>query len=133
MANWKEVKERWLPIVEKMEEHNAEDYAIPEIYRAAEKEIDPGCRARERRHMIERDRLRGRVWRLIRIGNEEREKRYRAERVNAALLEALEDTLVAIDMLCSHAGAAEVSVGVALSIVGAKEKATEAIRKHKGD
>ena len=40
MANWKTVKERWLPIVEKMEEHGMEDYAIPEIYRAAEREIN---------------------------------------------------------------------------------------------
>ena len=40
MANWKEVTERWLPIVEKMEEHSMDDYAIPEIYRAAEREID---------------------------------------------------------------------------------------------
>ena len=39
MANWKEVTERWLPIVEKMEEHSMDDYAIPEIYRAAEKRI----------------------------------------------------------------------------------------------
>jgi len=39
MANWKEVTERWLPIVEKMEEHHMDDYAIPEIYRAAEKAI----------------------------------------------------------------------------------------------
>jgi len=39
MANWKEVTERWLPIVEKMEEHSMDDYAIPEIYRAAEKYI----------------------------------------------------------------------------------------------
>ena len=39
MANWKEVTERWLPIVEKMEEHHMDDYAIPEIYRAAEKRI----------------------------------------------------------------------------------------------
>ena len=39
MANWKEVTERWLPIVEKMEEHSMDDYAIPEIYRAAEDEI----------------------------------------------------------------------------------------------
>ena len=35
MTNWKTVKERWLPIVEKMEEHGMDDYAIPEIYRAA--------------------------------------------------------------------------------------------------
>ena len=40
MANWKEVTERWLPIVEKMEEHSMDDYAIPEIYRAAENEIE---------------------------------------------------------------------------------------------
>jgi len=40
MANWKTVQERWLPIVEKMEEHSMDDYAIPEIYRAAEKDID---------------------------------------------------------------------------------------------
>ena len=40
MANWKEVTERWLPIVEHMEEHSMDDYAIPEIYRAAEKHID---------------------------------------------------------------------------------------------
>ena len=40
MANWKEVTERWLPIVEKMEEHSMDDYAIPEIYRAAEHAID---------------------------------------------------------------------------------------------
>ena len=40
MANWKEVTERWLPIVEKMEEHSMDDYAIPEIYRAAEKYIN---------------------------------------------------------------------------------------------
>ena len=40
MANWKEVTERWLPIVENMEEHHMDDYAIPEIYRAAEKRID---------------------------------------------------------------------------------------------
>jgi len=40
MANWKEVTERWLPIVEKMEEHSMDDYAIPEIYRAAEKRIE---------------------------------------------------------------------------------------------
>ena len=40
MANWKEVTERWLPIVENMEEHSMDDYAIPEIYRAAEKAID---------------------------------------------------------------------------------------------
>ena len=39
MANWKEVTERWLPIVEKIEEHSMDDYAIPEIYRAAEDEI----------------------------------------------------------------------------------------------
>ena len=39
MANWKEVTERWLPIVEKMEDEGMEDYAIPEIYRAAENEI----------------------------------------------------------------------------------------------
>ena len=39
MSNWKEVTERWLPIVEHMEEHDMDDYAIPEIYRAAEKEI----------------------------------------------------------------------------------------------
>ena len=49
----------------------------------------------------------------------------------AALVEALEGALAAIDMLCSEALAAEVSVGVAISIVGAKEKATEAIRKAK--
>jgi len=36
MANWKDVTERWLPIVEHMEEHGMDDYAIPEIYRAAE-------------------------------------------------------------------------------------------------
>ena len=40
MATWKKVKERWLPIVEKMEEHGMDDYAIPEIYRAAEREIE---------------------------------------------------------------------------------------------
>ena len=40
MANWKEVTERWLPIVEHMEEHDMDDYAIPEIYRAAEKAIE---------------------------------------------------------------------------------------------
>ncbi len=40
MANWKEVTERWLPIVEKMEEHGMDDYAIPEIYRAAERAIN---------------------------------------------------------------------------------------------
>ena len=40
MANWKEVTERWLPIVENMEEHSMDDYAIPEIYRAAEREIE---------------------------------------------------------------------------------------------
>ena len=40
MANWKEVQERWLPIVEKMEEHSMDDYAIPEIYRAAEERIN---------------------------------------------------------------------------------------------
>ena len=40
MTNWKEVTERWLPIVEKMEDEGMEDYAIPEIYRAAENEID---------------------------------------------------------------------------------------------
>ena len=39
MANWKTVQERWLPIVEKMEEHSMDDYAIPEIYRAAERAI----------------------------------------------------------------------------------------------
>ena len=39
MTNWKTVKERWLPIVEKMEDEGMEDYAIPEIYRAAENEI----------------------------------------------------------------------------------------------
>ena len=39
MANWKEVTERWLPIVEHMEEHSMDDYAIPEIYRAAEDEM----------------------------------------------------------------------------------------------
>ena len=39
MANWKVVKERWLPIVEKMEDEGMEDYAIPEIYRAAQAEI----------------------------------------------------------------------------------------------
>ena len=39
MANWKEITERWLPIVEKMEDEGMEDYAIPEIYRAAENEI----------------------------------------------------------------------------------------------
>ena len=40
MTNWKEVTERWLPIVEKMEEHGMDDYAIPEIYRAAEGRIN---------------------------------------------------------------------------------------------
>ena len=40
MANWKTVTERWLPIVENMEEHDMDDYAIPEIYRAAENAID---------------------------------------------------------------------------------------------
>jgi len=40
MANWKEVTERWLPIVECMEANGMDDYAIPEIYRAAEKEIN---------------------------------------------------------------------------------------------
>ena len=40
MTDWKKVKERWLPIVEKMEEHGMDDYAIPEIYRAAEREIE---------------------------------------------------------------------------------------------
>jgi len=40
MSAWKEVTERWLPIVEHMEEHGMDDYAIPEIYRAAEKEIN---------------------------------------------------------------------------------------------
>ena len=39
MVNWKEVTERWLPIVEHMEEHSMDDYAIPEIYRAAENYI----------------------------------------------------------------------------------------------
>ena len=39
MANWKEVTERWLPIVENMEAHHMNDYAIPEIYRAAENEM----------------------------------------------------------------------------------------------
>lgn len=47
------------------------------------------------------------------------------------LLEALQGTLVAIDTLCSEAGASEVTVGVALSVVGAKEKANKAIRKAK--
>jgi len=37
------------------------------------------------RHAIERDRLRSRIWRLIRIGNEEKAKRYLAEAENAAL------------------------------------------------
>jgi len=39
MATWKEVVERWTPIVEKMEEHHMDDYAIPEIFRAAERRI----------------------------------------------------------------------------------------------
>ena len=39
MANWKEVTERWLPIVENMEAHHMNDYAIPEIYRAAQNEM----------------------------------------------------------------------------------------------
>ena len=39
MANWKEVTERWLPIVEHMEVHSMDDYAIPEIYRAAQNEM----------------------------------------------------------------------------------------------
>jgi len=39
MATWKEVTDRWLPIVEHMEGHRMDDYAIPEIYRAAEREI----------------------------------------------------------------------------------------------
>ena len=43
MSNWKEVTERWLPIVEHMEEHDMDDYAIPEIFRAAQ------------RHMVEID------------------------------------------------------------------------------
>lgn len=39
MANWEKVIERWRPIVEKMEEHGMDDYAIVEIYRAAENEM----------------------------------------------------------------------------------------------
>ena len=48
-------------------------------------------KARESRHMIERDQLRGRIWKLVRIGHEEREKRYRAERVNAEPKETNDD------------------------------------------
>ena len=40
MATWKEVVETWTPIVEKMEEHHMDDYAIPEIFRAAEEKIE---------------------------------------------------------------------------------------------
>jgi len=40
MANWKDVTERWLPIVEHMEKHGFEDYAIPEIFRAAESRME---------------------------------------------------------------------------------------------
>ena len=39
MTKWYEVKKRWLPLVEEMERHNMDDHAIPEIYRAAEREI----------------------------------------------------------------------------------------------
>ena len=53
------------------------------------------------------------------------------ESTNAALLEALRGTLTAIDTLCSEGEGAEVSVAVALSVVGAKEKANEAIKQAK--
>jgi len=36
---WKAIKKRWLPLVEEMERLGFEDYAEPEIYRAAEAEI----------------------------------------------------------------------------------------------
>ena len=40
MANWNEITERWLPLVEEMERLGFEDYAIPELYRAAEAYIE---------------------------------------------------------------------------------------------
>ena len=55
MATWKEVTERWLPIVEKMEEHGMDDYAIPEIYRAAEKRIIELIRWRDKYDTKEND------------------------------------------------------------------------------
>ena len=42
-------------------------------------------RMRENRHMNQRDRLRERIWQLIRIGYEERAKRYLAESKSAML------------------------------------------------
>jgi len=36
---WKAVKKRWLPLIEEMERLGFEDYAEPELYRAAEAEI----------------------------------------------------------------------------------------------
>ena len=53
MTDWKEVTERWLPIVEKMEKHDMDDYAIPEIYRAAEKRIEELIRWRDKYHTKE--------------------------------------------------------------------------------
>ena len=41
-------------------------------------------------HAIERDRLRGRIWSLIRIGHTERTKRFSAEAENAALKREIE-------------------------------------------
>ena len=40
MANWEEVKETWKTIIEAYEASGMEDYGVPEIYRAAEDEIE---------------------------------------------------------------------------------------------
>ena len=38
--DWNEVEERWLPLVKEMERLGFEDYAVPELYRAAERHIE---------------------------------------------------------------------------------------------
>lgn len=38
--NWKQVQERWLPLVIELEEKGFNDCPFPEIYRAAEAEIE---------------------------------------------------------------------------------------------
>ena len=63
-----EIERKWLDErVSQLESENAE------------------LKTRESRHMNQRDRLRERIWQLIRIGYEERAKRYLAESKSAML------------------------------------------------
>jgi len=40
MDAWDNVVNKWLPVVQFMEKHGFEDYAIPEIFRAAESRME---------------------------------------------------------------------------------------------